>query len=1159
MSVTLDKGLTVITGPNGSGKSNVMDGLKFALGELSPKELRGTNLTDIIHKSSPTSQARSAWVSVQFDNTDRRIPVEASSISISREFRQGGEGIYRLNGRRISRKHLTDIMSSADIQVTGYNLVAQHAITRLAEVTSDERRRIIEDMLGIAVYDMKREGSKQQLQISDMNLRVASARIGEVTERVESLERERNNYIRFSILQSECGRLEAKLISETIRKLRESLGLLQTEAGKKHARIEQLKSSRDELARTRSGIEEKRRIFEQDTVAEESAELFRIERKIGDMKAKITALSTETHGNENRLETLTRRRGALSASKADLTSQLETYHKQYQELLSVLDETRGLMDQKEQAHSVLENSIRQKREEFGENVRKIDCLDNQLQSLSQNLSRLDSDTRIIETRIELLLQKRDSSQVRSNEYRGLMEDIERRLQDLSHLKTEQSDELSTMHSRLVEINVLIEDRSQGIQKAINVLEKAESSLVEFETQRNLLHSLAPEEEALRELEEMADSGGLKGVIGRLERLVTINPRCAKAVEAASGGWLKALVVNDIETAITCAEILKKMELARIKVIPVQILSYRKSLDKIPELPGVLGPITDFMKYSAEIAPAVDFVFGDTVVADNQRTAFLCSLEGVRTVVLSGDLYELGGGLECGYYREPLDITAITPKDSTVESLTETTESLRDLLERGQLEISRLRVTVGELKENRISSERAKERITSETLELEQKFETIRNNLETTLDIVGKTSAEIDSLAGQLVSLKSERQDAEASLAKAREERERENKSIAQSELSRIENELLQMTRELNESKRRHIELEGKLALVKSSSTTAEESLKEKAIELDGVVEEIERLEINLAKSRNEVQAFNGELEASEEKRETLSESLSQVQQKRDDFEKELRSIDERLSPAFTEYDSLSAELSQLTAGAKEKELEIDFQAKKLKELGQEEFSTDPEEIKRAEQTLVILGRELRDIGAVNQLAPQQYEDVVGNYRQLSVRINELEKEKLAIINFMNELDQKKCDAFMAGFEKVNKSFQEVFSKLTGSGRGRFILENPETPFEGGLDILLQFPGKAELPLGSASGGEKSVSTVCFLLALQSIHPLPFYVFDEIDAHLDVLNAQKLADLLKSRSKDSQFMVISLKDTTIARANRVYGVFVQEGVSQIVSLPTKAAS
>ena len=260
-TIHLDRGLTIITGPNGSGKSNILDSVKFALGELSPKELRGETIGDLVHKSSQSVSPRSAWVAVQFDNHDRRIPIDAEAVTISREFRRGGEGIYRLNGKRISRKQLTDIFSSADIQVSGYNIVPQHAITRLAEVTSEERRRIIEDMIGIAVYDVKKASAQAELQQADVNLQVASAKIEEVRLRVESLERERNDYLKYNQIRNEITQLEAKLLSHKIKNAREHEEQLEEKIATHQQQLQQLKTHRDELLQHKSNIESEKKEF----------------------------------------------------------------------------------------------------------------------------------------------------------------------------------------------------------------------------------------------------------------------------------------------------------------------------------------------------------------------------------------------------------------------------------------------------------------------------------------------------------------------------------------------------------------------------------------------------------------------------------------------------------------------------------------------------------------------------------------------------------------------------------------------------------------------------------------------------------------------------------------------------------------------------------
>src|SRR5712692_8819226 len=244
VSINLGTGFTVVTGPNGSGKSNILDSLKFALGELSPRELRGQSLSDLVHKGQGEG-ARSAYVAVQFDNSDHKIPVDSDLVTVSREFSRGGEGVYRLNGRRLSRKQVQDILSSADIQVSGFNMIAQHAITRLAEIGTEERRRILEELIGIGVFETKKAEAKQQLQQADVNLRVAAARVDEVRTRIEQLELERNNLLMFQLLKREIGDQQARILSGQIAGLEAKRTSVQQELETMQKKLETVRQERD--------------------------------------------------------------------------------------------------------------------------------------------------------------------------------------------------------------------------------------------------------------------------------------------------------------------------------------------------------------------------------------------------------------------------------------------------------------------------------------------------------------------------------------------------------------------------------------------------------------------------------------------------------------------------------------------------------------------------------------------------------------------------------------------------------------------------------------------------------------------------------------------------------------------------------------------------
>src|SRR3989441_2045706 len=262
VSIGLDRGFTVITGPNGAGKSNILDALKFSLGELSARELRGGSLSALIHKSGAET-ARSAHVAVQFDNTDRKIPVDSDLVTVSREFSTGGEGIYRMNGRRLSRKQAQDILSSSDIQVTGFNLIAQHSITRLAEISTEERRRILEDLIGLGVFETKKAEAKVQLQEADVNLKVATAKVDDVRTNIERLERERNDLLRSKLLEMEIGKQQARIYSSQIVTLENKRTSAALELENEQKNLEGLRQQRDELTGQRSKVEAERRRFEE--------------------------------------------------------------------------------------------------------------------------------------------------------------------------------------------------------------------------------------------------------------------------------------------------------------------------------------------------------------------------------------------------------------------------------------------------------------------------------------------------------------------------------------------------------------------------------------------------------------------------------------------------------------------------------------------------------------------------------------------------------------------------------------------------------------------------------------------------------------------------------------------------------------------------------
>lgn len=721
-TVHLDRGLTIVTGPNGSGKSNILDSVKFALGELSPKELRGETIGDLIHKGAMAATSRSAWVAVQFDNHDRRIPVDAEAVTISREFRRGGEGIYRMNGRRVSRKQLTDILSSADIQVSGYNIVPQHAITRLAEVTPEERRTIIEDMIGIAVYDTKKSSAQVELQKADVNLQVASAKIEEVRLRVEALERERNDYLKYTQIRKEINDLQSKAISYKIKKAQEEAAALGNQISEHQSRVQELKAKRDQLIQDKTKLESEKRQYEDSVADKGSTKLLEVQRAIGDASATIARLEAQANAIEANTKSLNQQKTELEANSAEIIEKVASSKKELGELRSSHTKLLKSIETKQVQVDDSFRALTELRDKLGERNKTAEDIERNINSLSNRLVRFNAQVKASVTKIDLLNNHLKTLRSRKDEYETIIQNVTRHIDDLVAAKGEEEKRALEIDAKIAEYVKLREQRAKETENANAVAKRSALALAEIETQKNVTENLSSDDKALSLIEQMAKSGAVSGVYGRLMEFVKIGDGQGKAVEAAAAGWMKALVVKNIETAISCIEVLKKTKVGRVKLIPLEGLSQPKKVQVPTDIHGVIGPIIDKLGFPERFRPAVNYVFGDTILTANQKSAFLASLKGVRAVAVTGDMYESGGAMETGYFRQPLDISRLLLNVQTIGQLRSTLSSLEKLATKATEEIARIEQEILDYRSGRAKSQNL-------TLSIDREISSFKDNLE----------------------------------------------------------------------------------------------------------------------------------------------------------------------------------------------------------------------------------------------------------------------------------------------------------------------------------------------------------------------------------------------------------------------------------------------
>ena len=1159
-TVTLDKGFTAITGPNGSGKTNIADAVLFGLGELSARRMRAASLSKLIYHGYPDLQvkkANSAKVVIQFDNSDNRLPVDTQTVTISRELNRAGQSTYRLNGRRISRSHILNILSMAGISPTGHNVVLQGIIARIAEISAHDRRKMISDLVGIAQYDAEKAEAEDKLRAADISIRTAMGRIDEVQKRVDDLERERNELLRYMFVQKEIKRFEAMKIFGGILEIQRNIDDVTTKIEAVRSKVENSRELREQLRTQRYEVDAEWRKLGSEMIEERGTRLLEVQYNIGETRSKISELTTKigagtasVEGLKKVMENNTQKLESMKHEVKDNRNEMRRLKRERERFLTEIEE-------KQSQYDAISNGASQLRSGLGENNTKIREIEDKLEKHTQELVDRRSDVIQSRTSLKVLTRQLNELAKRKDNFESNLAALKKSYSDLKTVQREQLNRSKTLE-KTIERRIAQEEAVKlEIEQAEKIAESAREAVVEFATQREMAEKVATEETALRNIEELADLGAIKGVHGRLKELIKVERGYKRAVEATAAGWLDAMVVQNFDAAFMCAETLKRMKLGRIKIIPLEEMSEINSINA-PAIRGINGTTSNFVRCSKKFEPAVSFVFGDTFVTSDPKTAFAASRNGYRTVTVNGDLYEAQGGFESGYYRAPVDYSSIIPSESAVKSLDEAVGALKRHLSKRESDISGFEEEIESIKLEIAS-------LAETTVTLDGEIGRVRQN-------VKHTRQNVKRIDKHLARIKEKREAEKEKLGNLRLLRNELNK-----EMEKLHEELDALRLKTDPSKIQEMEIQREklgeeiiglrqsMGSVETNYATLESKfgniLKIGAdnirIQLRKLKSQIITIETEVESSTKEKEILEAKLAELENTKAELSRTVLNAKQESKKFTVQLDDIDKKLRQLDSVYERSDRLYNELQFNLQTNKMKLEQHNHRLSELGYDEpLPISQEQLETAETSLRQLRLELSRLGAVNQLSLDHYAEQASRYKELSIRMNELEKEKQSILAFMEEIEKKKRAVFMEAFGKINESFTKYFNKITGGGEASLILENPEDPFAGGMDMLVQFRNKASILVSGASSGERSVSAVAFIFALQDFMPTAFYVFDEIDAHLDAFHVSRLGDLFVELSSKSQFVAITLKPEMVSKAKKVWGIYERKGYSHVVSAKIK---
>lgn len=1156
VKVSLDNGFTAITGPNGSGKTNILDALLFALGELSTRRLRAETAAKLIFHGSEAAgleRAKMAKVVIQFDNADCRIPVDTTTVTISREVYRSGQSVYRLNGRRISRVYSLEVLSMAGISSTSQNIILQGTITRLTDISPLERRKIVEDLVGISQYDAEKAEAEEKLRVADISIRTAMGRIDEVQKRLDDLERERNELLRASFIQDEIKKFETIKISHDMALIRKKVEEHKAQTNEVGNKLEKLRQLRDGHRSKRREIEGEWRRLSSEIVEEGGSQVLKVQIRIGELRSKLTELASKIGSGRINLEGLKRVRENNVQQYDSIRTEIHENRSGIRRLRNEYETCSSQIESKQAEHDALARQTAQLWDSIGENSKRIREIELGLDNNNKRLAFLRSEYLKSQTGIKIRTKRLKDLYDRRERFSTTLSEFQKSFRELESVQKEQKTQLKNLGRALERRTAQRGAVQKEIVEAGKIAESAREAVVEFATQRELAETIAAEEKALRSIEELGDLDVIPGVYGRLRDLVKIEKAYQRAAEAASAGWLDAIVVKDFEAAFTCTETLRKMKLGRIKIIPVEGTA-RPKPSRVPEKQGVNGLAVSFMKYDKNYEKAITFVFGDTIIVSDDKAAFSLSNEGHRTVTVDGDLYEIGGASETGYYRAPIDFSAIIPSDRAIKSLDEAVLALQQhLSQRGsdvsafEEDIDRTRVEIARLSDAIATLER-------ELTRVKRSAKRTNSNIKRVDHSVGGLEREIEAAKSQMWVHRAERSSIQKNIRKFQIELASLRRRTDPANIQEMEVKREKLAEEIITVRQKLGTFQTEISTLQSQfDNVLRVGYQNSKIQLAKVEQQQRKVEKEVEEALQEREALKQELSELEKSRVELSRSVFSAREESKKFTSQIDDIDKELRKLDAEYEQVDRLLNQLQLNVQTSLLQLEQYRNQLRQFGYEQpVEVTPKQVEEAETSIRMMQFELERIGAVNQLALSHYAEQISRYRELSVRMNELEREKQAIVQFMDEIEQKKRNVFMEAFEKIRRDLQKYFAKLTGGGTASLKIENIDEPFTGGIDMIVQFPNKPSIVVSGASGGERSVAAVAFLFALKEFTPTSFYVLDEVDAHLDALHVSKLADLLLEESEKTQFIIITLKPEMVNKAQKVYGVYGRNGVSNVIA-------
>ncbi|MCR5650460.1 MAG: chromosome segregation protein SMC [Lachnospiraceae bacterium] len=1152
-------GITGIVGPNGSGKSNVADAVRWVLGEQSARQLRGSSMQDVIFSGTEIRKPMGyAYVAISIDNSDRALSADFDEVTVTRRVYRSGESDYLINGNECRLKDINELFYDTGIGKEGYSIIGQGQIDKILSGRPEDRRELFDEAAGIVKFKKRKDTALKRLESEKNNLIRVNDILSEVERQVGPLEKQSEaakEYLKkkeeLKTLDANVFVLEQKRYEDQLKELDEKYAIVEKDAAEVDAQMEQSRVRYDEMGKKIGELEALIGDMRNE-LSNSSVQKGKIDAQIQVLKEQINSIHT-SDGN------FTERTKAVTKAIADHEKDLEVLGKTKEDIEGKLKEIEESGSGSKTSLEEYDKKIAELNEKIAEKKQLVVDTIEARGEIKGNLERLKTigeQTALKKAELNSRLLKTKSDEQSQNE---TISAFEKELEELGETIRKTDEEIAAVNEETGNIRKALEEADIKERQIDGLYRENKTKL---ETLKNIAERYEGYGNAVRVV--MSQKSTNPGINGVVADIIKVDDRYENAIETALGANMQNVVVRDDQTAKKLIGYLKSEKAGRVTFLPLS--SIQKRDFNAPEAlnrPGVIGMADTLVNVEKQYIKVAQNLLGNYIVVNDIDNALKLAAEfryTLRIVTLAGEALNPGGSISGGSFKnksnflgrkreiEELEKTGrelLKEKDACLalieesrdkrNALREKLETLTEKMQNEQIKLNTVKINLDAANEKKQDALSGSYGISKEGAELDRQIQEIgenRKQYEEALSLSEKTEKEAD----------------EASIVFSAELEKLENES---SKLRKSVNELAmksaQYSQQLEFAKENIDRVEGEKKRLSEELSAIEQNLDKNAEDVRVKEEQIHELTLTLETADDVNDKKSLELKEKEKEKEDLTKIQQQLFFERDETASRKLGLDKEKYRLET--------LKEKTAASSESLAQYMWDEYELTLIGSRELvNGELGSLSDMKQSTVRIKAQIRQLGDVNVNAIEEYRELMERYTFLTGQRDDIIKAEEDLRNIIADLDEAMKKQFTEQFAEIQKQFNTVFVELFGGGKGTLELVDEEDVLEAGIMITAQPPGKKLQNMMQLSGGEKALTAIALLFAIQNMKPSPFCLLDEIEAALDEANVERFAKYLKKLTEHTQFIVITHRRGTMVKADRLYGITMQEkGVSTQVAV------